>query len=53
MSEGWSTLKLTNNTDRETVALALFRAGYIVKTRKAKDGNKSVIVLDYRKGENQ
>lgn len=51
MNEGWSTLRLTNNTDRETVALALFRAGYIVKTRKIKDGNKNVTVLDYRKGD--
>lgn len=47
----WNTLNLSTTADRETVALALFRAGYTVRTRKRKEGNKTVVFLEYRKGD--
>lgn len=42
-------LYLQNKNDRETVALALYRAGYTVRERKRKDGNKTVVYLEYWK----
>lgn len=47
--EKWSAIILQNTADREAVALALFRAGYTVRTRKKKEGNKTVVFLEYRK----
>ena len=35
--------------DRETMHLALYRAGYTVRQRRRKDGNKTVIYIEYRK----
>lgn len=45
----WIPLDITIPADRETVALALYRAGYTVRLRKRKDGNKTVIYIEYRK----
>lgn len=42
-------LILQNKEDRETVALALYRAGYTVRERRRKDGNKVVVYLEYWK----
>ena len=42
-------LDTTIPADREAVALALYRAGYTVRQRKRKDGNKTVIYIEYRK----
>lgn len=43
-------LVLLNKDDRETVALALYRAGYTVRERRRKEGNnKTVIYLEYWK----
>lgn len=42
-------LVLANKEDRESVALALYRAGYTVRERKRKDGNKSVVYIEYWK----
>lgn len=36
--------------ERDNVALALFHAGYEVRQFKRKDGNKTVIDIEYRKG---
>ena len=41
---------MQNKSDRELVALALFRAGYTVRERKRKDGNRTVIFLEYWRG---
>lgn len=40
-------LTLQNKDDRETVALALYRAGYTVRERRRKEGNKTVVHLEY------
>ena len=40
-------LTLKNKDDRETVALALYRAGYTVRERRRKEGNKTVVYLEY------
>lgn len=48
MSE-WSMLQITNAADRESVAMALYRSGYTVRQKKVKEGNRSVIYLEYRK----
>lgn len=42
-------LVLQNKEDRETVALALYRAGYAVKERRRKEGNKTVVYIEYWK----
>lgn len=46
---GWTPLDITIPADREAVALALYRAGYTVRQRKRKDGNKTVIYIEYKK----
>ena len=45
----WMPLDITNAADREAVALALYRAGYTVRQRKRKDGNKNVVYIEYRR----
>lgn len=45
----WTPLYITTPSDREAVALALYRAGYTVRQRKRKDGNKTVIYIEYGK----
>ncbi len=45
--DDWISLDITNASDREAVALALFRAGYTVRRRKRRDGNKTVVFLEY------
>lgn len=42
-------LILQNKDDRETVALALYRAGYTVRERRRKEANKTVVYLEYWK----
>lgn len=42
-------LILQNKDDRETVALALYRAGYTVRERRRKDGNRTIVYLEYWK----
>jgi len=42
-------LVLQNKDDREAVALALYRAGYTVRERRRREGNKSVVYLEYWK----
>lgn len=50
MGEEWRDIDITTPADREAVALALFRAGYTVRLRRRKEGNKTMIYLEYRKG---
>lgn len=45
----WIPLDITIPADREAVALALYWAGYTVRQRRRKDGNKTVIYIEYRK----
>jgi hypothetical protein len=40
-------LNISNATDREAVAVILFRNGYVVTQRKVKQGNKTVCYLEY------
>lgn len=47
----WTPLDITTPADREAVSLALYRAGYTVRQRRRKDGNKTVIYIEYRKGD--
>ncbi len=47
----WTPLYINTPADREAVALALYRAGYIVRQSKRKDGNKTVIFIEYKKEE--
>ncbi len=49
MEQGKYELFLQNKDDRETVALALYRAGYTVRERRRRDGNKTVVYLEYWK----
>lgn len=45
----WIPIYNLSPADREAVALALFRAGYTVRQQKKKDGNKTVIYIEYTK----
>lgn len=45
----WTPLDITTPADREAVALAPYRAGYTVRQRRRKDGNKTVIYIEYRR----
>lgn len=49
MDEKAHELVLQNKDDREAVALALYRAGYTVRERRRKDGNKTTVYLEYWK----
>ena len=42
-------LLLQNKDDRETVALALYRAGYTVCEKRRKDNGKTLVYLEYWK----
>lgn len=44
-----SELILQNKDDRESVALALYRAGYTVRERRRKENGKSIVYLEYWK----
>lgn len=47
----WTTIKgISTKEERDNVAIALFHAGYEVRQFKRKDGNKTVIDIEYRKG---
>lgn len=40
-------LNLQNKQDRETVAIALYRAGYTVREVKHKENGKVTVLLEY------
>lgn len=43
----WTLLDVNTPAERDAVCLALFHAGYTVRQRKRKDGNKTVIYIEY------
>lgn len=45
----WKQLENIAPSERDAVALALFRAGYTVRPRKRKEGNKTVQYIEYGK----
>ncbi len=45
----WTPLEITAPADRESMAQILFRYGYTVRQRRRKDGNKTVIYIEYRR----
>ena len=45
----WTPLEITAPADWEAMAQVLFRYGYNVRQRKRKDGNKTVIYIEYRR----
>lgn len=45
----WMPLDITTPAYCEAVAIALYRAGYTVRQRKRKDGNKTVTYIEYRR----
>ena len=44
----WKPLNITAADDRKAVALALYLSGYEVRQSKRKDGNKTVVFVEYR-----
>ena len=45
----WKQLENIAPSERDSVALALFHAGYTVRLSKRKDGNKTVQYIEYGK----
>lgn len=45
----WMPLDVNTPSERDAVSLALFHAGYTVRQRRRKDGNKTVIYIEYRR----
>ena len=45
----WLTLDIPTPEGRKVVAQELFLAGYTVRQRRRKDGNKTVIYIEYTK----
>lgn len=45
----WIPLDINTPAERDAVILALYHAGYTVRQRKRKDGNKTVIYIEYMK----
>ena len=45
----WMALDVNTPAERDAVCLALFHAGYTVHQRRRKDGNKTVIYIEYRR----
>ena len=44
----WKPLDIVSADDRKAVALALYLSGYEVRQSKRKDGNKTVVFVEYR-----
>lgn len=45
----WTAIKgITTKEERDSVALALYHAGYEARQTKRKDGSKTVIDVEYR-----
>lgn len=44
----WKPLYVNTPSDREATALALYRSGYEVRQSKRKEGNKTIVYLEYR-----
>lgn len=47
---GWTAIEgISSKEERDNIALALFHAGYEVRQWKRKGGNRTVILIEYRK----
>lgn len=46
---GFQVLYLQNKQDRDSVAMALFRAGYTVRETRKKEDGKAVVLLEYKR----
>ena len=45
----WTPLEITTPADQEAMAQILFRYSYTVRQRRRKNGNKTVIYIEYRR----
>lgn len=45
----WIRLDIPKPADREAVALILYRSGYTTREGKRKEGNKTVVFVEYKK----
>ena len=45
----WKILDIAISAERDAVAQILFKNGYTIRQRRRKDGNKTVIYIEYRK----
>lgn len=45
----WIPPDINTPAERDAVCLSLFHAGYTVRQRRRKDGNKAVIYIEYRR----
>ena len=45
----WTTLEISSASDREALALILYKSGYTVRQRRRKDGGKTVVFIEYRR----
>lgn len=45
----WIPLEINSASDREALALILYKAGYTVRQRRRKDGGKTVVFIEYRR----
>lgn len=52
MENEWTPLEIKTAAERDAVILALYHAGYTVRERKRKDGNKTIIFIEYRREAN-
>lgn len=43
----WTPLEITAPADREALAQILFRYGYTVRQRRRREGNKTVVYIEY------
>lgn len=45
----WLSLDILTPAERDAVVLALYHAGYTVRQRRRKDGNKNIVYIEYGK----
>lgn len=45
----WKILDIATPAERDAVAQILFKNGYTVRQRKRKDGNRTMIYIEYRR----
>lgn len=46
---GWIAVDINTAAERDAVCLALLHSGHAVRTRRRKEGNRTVIYLEYRR----
>lgn len=45
----WIALDIATPAERDAVCLALYHAGYTVRQRRRKDGNKTIVYIEYKR----